>query len=85
MSSIGNPLAYELHLFSRFRESQKVTEIGRNVFPVVHAISLNVINLSKPVSVYRMQTREIIHHYMYNVHVVPSVCLFALALLVEAP
>ncbi len=32
-------MAYELHLFGRFSASQKVTEIGRNVFPVVHAIS----------------------------------------------
>ena len=40
MSSIGNPLAYELHLFGRFCAYQKVIEIGRNVFPVVHAISL---------------------------------------------
>ncbi len=39
MSSIGSPLAYELHLFGWFYASQKVTEIRRNVFPVVHAIS----------------------------------------------
>ena len=51
MSSKGYPLAYELHLFGRFCASQKVTEIGQNVFHVVHAISQGLefpIGLQKP-------------------------------------
>ena len=39
VTSIGNPFPYELHLFHQLCASQKVTNICRNVFPVVHAIS----------------------------------------------
>ena len=39
MSSIGNPLAYQLHLFGRICASQNVTQIGRNVFPLLDAVS----------------------------------------------
>ncbi len=38
-SSIGNPFAYELQLLGGFCASQLVTKIGRNVFPVIRAIS----------------------------------------------
>ena len=31
---------YKLHLFGRFYASQKVTKIGRNVFPLLDAVSL---------------------------------------------
>ena len=39
MSSTGNPSAYELHLFGLFGASQKVTKIGRNVYPLLDAVS----------------------------------------------
>ncbi len=32
--------AYELHLFGRFCASQKITQIGRNIFLLLEAISL---------------------------------------------
>ncbi len=41
---------YRLHLFGRFCAYQKVTEIGRNVFSVVHAISqYDVVSLARRV------------------------------------
>ncbi len=32
---------HELHLLGRFGASQKVTKIGRNVYPLLDAVSLN--------------------------------------------
>ena len=43
ISSIGNTFAYELHLFGWISASQRVTQIERNIFPVVHAISLRSV------------------------------------------
>ena len=41
---IGNPSAYELHLFGWFGASQKVMKIGRNVYPLLDAVSLRSVS-----------------------------------------
>ncbi len=45
IGSIGNPLAYKLHLFGQFGASLRANKIGRKVFPLLNAVSLKQMSM----------------------------------------